>query len=70
VIRCPRRSRSCRRLEKAIEHAARIELQCDLLPEPPHAVQHALRVVELQRAFHDALFQCRLDRLVGRHAVL
>ena len=45
------------RLEEALEHAPRVELQRDLLPEPPHALQHALRVVQLQRALHHALLE-------------
>src|SRR5665647_1845436 len=53
------------RLEKTVEHATRIELQRDLLPEPPHAMQHPLRVVELQCSLDDALLERRLEHLLG-----
>ena len=56
------------RLEEAVEHAARIELQRDLLAEPPHAVQHALRVIELERALDDALLERGLQLLFRRDA--
>jgi hypothetical protein len=47
--------------EETIEHAARVELQRDLLAEPPHAMQHALRVVQLERALDHALLERRLE---------
>ena len=58
------------RLEKSVEHASRIELQRDLLAEPPHAVQDALRVVQLEGALCDALLERDLDGLLLRHAML
>ncbi len=59
-----------RRLEKAVEHAPRIELQRDLLAEPPHAVQHALRVVELEGALGDTFLERHLHRLLLGHPML
>ena len=43
--------------EKSLENALRIELERDLLAEPPHALEHALRILELARAAHDRLLE-------------
>ena len=55
------------RLEEPLEHVPRVELQGDLLAEPPHAVQHALRVVELQGALYHAPLEGGLGLPLHRH---
>jgi hypothetical protein len=45
------------RLAKPVEHSPGIQLQGDLLTEPPHAMEDALRIVELERALDHALFE-------------
>ena len=57
-------------LEEAVEHPPRIQLERDLLPQPPHAVQHALRIIELECSLRDPQLQRRLEQLLGRDAAL
>src|SRR6185312_3443466 len=65
-------------LEKALDHTTGIELEGDLLAEPPHTLQHAPGVLELARAAGDRLLELGLEqalvvdvaRQLGRCAVL
>ena len=59
-----------RRLDEALQHLRRIELERDLLAQRPHALEHAMRLGQLLRAQRHALLEHPRQLALGQRDVL
>ena len=54
----------------ALQHLGRIELERDLLPQRPHALEHAMRLRQLLRAQRHSLLEYPGQLPLGERDVL